>query len=40
MSVCGGGAWEMALATQLEEHITTNSICKYVVAIVEVVCAV
>lgn len=30
MSVCGGGAWEMALARQLQEHINTNKIEKFV----------
>lgn len=30
MSVCGGGAWEMALAQQLQEHINTNKIEKFV----------
>ena len=30
MSVCGGGAWEVALAQQLHQHIVTNHIEKQV----------
>lgn len=30
MSVCGGGAWEMALVQQLQQHINTNRIQKSV----------
>ena len=30
VSVCGGGAWEMALAKLMEEHIQANAIHKFV----------
>ena len=30
VSVCGGGAWEMALAKLMEEHIKANTIHKFV----------
>ena len=30
VSVCGGGAWEMALAKLMDEHIQANTIHKFV----------
>lgn len=35
MTVCGGGAWETVLAQQLQEHVNTNKIERFVYTIAD-----